>query len=91
MSDRNIFGGGNAANLYTPMSELEQEVLVRLVESGDVSQVALAFAIGAALMTVAGIVAILTAVQAERRSLEEIAAPLTSSPSPGTSQAAAAD
>lgn len=35
MSDRNIFGGGNAANLYTPMSELEQEVLVRLVESGD--------------------------------------------------------
>ena len=67
------------------------QVFSRLVESGDVSQVALAFAIGAALMTVAGIVAILTAVQAERRSLEEIAAPLTSSPSPGTSQAAAAD
>lgn len=30
-----MFGGGNATNLYTPMSELEQEVLVRLVESGD--------------------------------------------------------
>lgn len=30
-----MFGGGNASNLYTPMSELEQEVVARLVESGD--------------------------------------------------------
>jgi MFS family permease len=67
------------------------QVFSRLVESGEVSQVSLAFAIGAALMTLAGIVAILTAVKAERRSLEEIAAPLTSSPSTGASQAAAAD
>ncbi|MDX8150641.1 MFS transporter [Patulibacter brassicae] len=66
------------------------QVFSRLVESGEVSQVSLAFAIGAALMTIAGVVAILTAVKAERRSLEEIAAPLTSSARPG-SQAAAAD
>ena len=35
MNDKNIFGGGNASNLYTPMSELEQEVIARLVASGD--------------------------------------------------------
>jgi len=39
MSDRNLFGGGNAANLYTPMSEVEQEVLARLVERGDLQVV----------------------------------------------------
>lgn len=53
------------------------QVFSRLVESGDPSQVALAFAIGAALMTVAGVVAIFTAVSAEGRSLEDIARPLT--------------
>jgi hypothetical protein len=35
MGDRNMFGGGNAQSLYTPMSEDEQEVLARLVESRD--------------------------------------------------------
>lgn len=30
----NAFGGGNAGSLYTPMSETEQEVLARLIESG---------------------------------------------------------
>lgn len=35
MSDKNIFGGGNRYGLYTPMSDVEQEVLDRLVESGD--------------------------------------------------------
>jgi len=35
MASTNTFGGGNANSLYTPMSELEQEVVSRLVESGD--------------------------------------------------------
>jgi len=35
MSDKNPFGGGNPNSLYVPMSEVEQEVLTRLVESGD--------------------------------------------------------
>lgn len=35
MGDRNMFGGGNAQSIYTPMSEDEQEVLARLAESGD--------------------------------------------------------
>ncbi len=33
--DKNIFGGGNPTSLYTPMSDVEQEVLSRLVEAGD--------------------------------------------------------
>jgi hypothetical protein len=33
--DRNPFGGGNRQSLYVPMSEVEQEVVARLVESGD--------------------------------------------------------
>ena len=38
MSDdgKNPFGGGNPHGLYVPMSEDEQEVLVRLVETKDV-------------------------------------------------------
>ena len=39
MSDTNIFGGGNARSLYTPMSEVEQEAVARLVESGDLQVV----------------------------------------------------
>jgi hypothetical protein len=35
VGDTNIFGGGNAGSLYTPMSEVEQEVVARLVEAGD--------------------------------------------------------
>jgi hypothetical protein len=35
MGDKNTFGGGNARSLYVPMSEVEQEVIARLVESGD--------------------------------------------------------
>ncbi|WP_210494590.1 MFS transporter [Patulibacter sp. SYSU D01012] len=53
------------------------QVFSRLVESGETSQVALAFAIGAVLMIAAGIVAIFFAVKAERQSLENIAKPLT--------------
>ena len=32
---RNVFGGGNKNSLYTPMSEDEQEVLARLVQTRD--------------------------------------------------------
>ena len=32
----NAFGGGNSKSLYTPMSETEQEVVARLIESGDI-------------------------------------------------------
>ena len=35
MADTNIFGGGNANSLYTPMSEVEQEAVSRLVSAGD--------------------------------------------------------
>jgi hypothetical protein len=31
----NAFGGGNNKSLYTPMSEVEQEVIARLIESGS--------------------------------------------------------
>lgn len=33
MSEQNRFGGGNANALYVPMTDYEQEVLMRLVES----------------------------------------------------------
>ena len=35
MRATNIFGGKNARSLYVPMSELEQEAVLRLVESKD--------------------------------------------------------
>lgn len=35
MSGKNPFGGGNPHSLYVPMSDVEQEVLSRLVEAGD--------------------------------------------------------
>ncbi|MFD7923797.1 MFS transporter [Streptomyces sp. NPDC059740] len=49
-----------------------------LTSTGKVSDTALAFVIGASLMCLAGLVASVFAVNAERRSLESIAAPLTS-------------
>ncbi|RAY16131.1 MFS transporter [Actinomadura craniellae] len=49
----------------------------KLVETGRPGDTALAFVIGAVLMIAAGIVALLFAVKAERRSLEDIAKPLT--------------
>lgn len=39
MSGKNLFGGGNALSLYTPMSDLEREVLARLIESGELQVV----------------------------------------------------
>ena len=50
-----------------------------LVSTGSRGSGALAFTIGAALMTVAGVVEIVLGVDAERQSLEDIAAPLTAS------------
>ena len=35
MADKNAFGGGNKNSLYVPMSDVEQEVLSRLVEARD--------------------------------------------------------
>ncbi|WP_235619217.1 MFS transporter [Embleya scabrispora] len=49
-----------------------------LTKSGDVGDTVLAFCIGAGLMVAAGVVAGFLAVNAERRSLEDIAPPLTS-------------
>ncbi|MFE3071356.1 MFS transporter [Streptomyces sp. NPDC059247] len=55
-------------------------VFADLTGSGDVGDTVLAFCIGAALMCVGGLVAVFLAVDAERRSLEDIAAPLSSEP-----------
>ena len=33
--DKNIFGGGNAHSIYVPMSEVEQEMISRLVAAQD--------------------------------------------------------
>ncbi len=48
-----------------------------LVSSGKVSETVLAFSIGAVLMIVGGLVEVFLGVKAERRSLEDIAQPLT--------------
>lgn len=50
---------------------------VALTESGVVGDTVLAFRIGAGLMCAAGVVAVFPAVNAERRSLEDIAEPLS--------------
>ncbi len=52
-------------------------VFADLTESGKVADTVLAFQIGASLMCAAGVVAAFLAVNAERRSLEEIAKPLS--------------
>jgi MFS family permease len=52
-------------------------LFAKLVGSGEVSQTVLAFSIGAALMTISGIVAWFLAIRAERRSLEDLAQPLS--------------
>ncbi|MFD2356805.1 hypothetical protein ACFSTC_57420 [Nonomuraea ferruginea] len=56
-------------------------IFAKLVSSGVPGDTALAFAIGAILMILAGIVEMIFGVKAERRGLEDIAAPLsTASP-----------
>ncbi|MFI6334821.1 MFS transporter [Streptomyces sp. NPDC050535] len=52
-------------------------VFADLTESGVVGDTVLAFQIGAGLMCAAGLVAVFLAVNAERRSLEDIATPLS--------------
>ncbi|MEV7886499.1 MFS transporter [Streptomyces sp. NPDC002817] len=59
-----------------------------LTGTGHVGDTVLAFQIGAALMCVAGLVAAVLAVNAERRSLEDVARPLTAV-APGARSAAA--
>ncbi|MET8855337.1 MFS transporter [Streptomyces sp. NPDC004579] len=56
-------------------------VFADLTKSGVVGDTVLAFQIGASLMCAAGLVAVFLAVKAERRSLEDIAAPLSTAPS----------
>ena len=53
------------------------QLFSRLIETGNTDNVALAFAIGAVLMILAGVVAVFSALDAERQSLEDIAKPLT--------------
>jgi MFS family permease len=52
-------------------------LFAKLVGSGEVGQTALAFAIGASVMIAAGLVEAVLGVKAERRSLEDLAQPLT--------------
>ncbi|GHE41259.1 MFS transporter [Streptomyces longispororuber] len=59
-------------------------LFAKLTESGVVADTVLAFQVGAALMTLAGLVAAALAVRAERRSLEDIAAPLSSAAPSGS-------
>ncbi|MFF7449192.1 MULTISPECIES: MFS transporter [unclassified Streptomyces] len=54
-------------------------IFADLTETGKVGDTVLAFQIGATLMCLAGLVAVLLAVRAEGRSLEDIARPLTAS------------
>ncbi|MFJ8631732.1 MFS transporter [Streptomyces sp. NPDC093568] len=61
-----------------------------LTETGKVGDTVLAFQIGAALMCLAGLVAVFFSVRAERRSLEDIARPLTAVAKPARAGAAKA-
>ena len=60
-----------------------------LTGTGKVADTVLAFQIGAALMCAAGLVAAVCAVNAERRSLEDIARPLTAAAERGAAKARA--
>jgi MFS family permease len=63
-------------------------VFADLTKSGVVGDTVLAFEIGASLMCAAGLVAAFLAVNAEQRSLEDIATPLSSAPSAPPASAA---
>ncbi|MFF5492044.1 MFS transporter [Streptomyces aquilus] len=60
-----------------------------LTGTGKVADTALAFQIGATLMCLAGLVAAALAVRAERRSLEDVARPLTAAVAPASTSASA--
>ncbi|MET7682825.1 MFS transporter [Streptomyces sp. NPDC005423] len=62
-------------------------IFADLTSTGKVGDTVLAFQIGAGLMCAAGLVAALLAVRAERRSLEDIAAPLSAVPNKAPAQA----
>ncbi|MES5823555.1 MFS transporter [Streptomyces sp. RG80] len=64
-------------------------LFANLTETGRVGDTVLAFQIGAALMCIAGLVAAMLAVRAERRSLEDIARPLTAAGASGAGSRAA--
>ena len=55
----------------------------KMIESGEESQVAIAFYIGAAIMAIGGIVELFLGVKAEQESLEDIAKPLTAEDAEG--------
>jgi MFS family permease len=55
----------------------------KMIESGEESQVAIAFYIGAAIMAIGGIVELFLGVRAEQESLEDIAKPLTAEDAEG--------
>ncbi|MGW7264766.1 MFS transporter [Streptomyces sp. NPDC054842] len=65
-------------------------VFADLTESGVVGDTVLAFQIGAGLMCAAGLVAVFLAVNAERRSLEDIATPLSATENKQTSDTTSA-
>jgi MFS family permease len=56
----------------------------KMIESGEESQVAIAFLIGAAVMAIGGLVELVLGVKAEGRELEQIAKPLTAQDEPET-------
>ncbi|APE19786.1 MULTISPECIES: MFS transporter [Streptomyces] len=58
-------------------------LFAELTESGVVGDAVIAFCVGAALMVLAGLVALFFAVAAEGRSLEDIATPLSAKPAAG--------
>ena len=60
-----------------------------LVSTGKVADTVVAFAIGASLMILAGLVEVFLGVKAERKGLEEIASPLTAEEPPSAVGAAA--
>lgn len=55
-------------------------LFANMVETGEPLDTAIAFSVGAALMIIAGVIALFLGVDAERKSLENIAAPLSSKP-----------
>jgi hypothetical protein len=65
------FGDRAAGGIAGPL------LFAKLIGTGKVGDAALAFTIGAVLMIAAGIVAVIFGVNAERRSLEDIAQPLS--------------
>ncbi|MEV1050221.1 MFS transporter [Streptomyces sp. NPDC049887] len=65
-------------------------LFAELTSSGVVGDTVLAFCVGAALMTAAGLVALFLAVKAEGRSLESIATPLSAQAAGGVAAPAAA-